>query len=318
MTTRNRRWRAVPATVALVTALTAFGAGAASADPGPSVDPQSPTSSDGSVLDPASLNVPDGLTMVPGTAGSGDRDYAGADYSADLKGEVEGTVGVDSVIAPDGRYRTTPTDWHPTTATVQLTYWNGSSHVQFCTGWMIGDDTLMTAGHCVYDQGSGWMTGQGVRAWPARDGSSAPYGSCTAASFHSVNGWTQNGDWEYDYGAIKLNCTVGASTGTYGFWWQSASLDGTSTYVRGYPCDKAYGEQWAHYDNVDQTTTRKVYYQNDTYNCQSGSPVYSYSRSGCGACALGIHAYGTGGGSYNSGTRITEAVFNNMIYWRDL
>ncbi len=109
-------------------------------------------------------------------------------------------------------------------------------------------------------------------------------------------------------------------------WWQSASLTGTATTVSGYPCDKTFGQQWRHAgQTVTATHTRQVFYQNDTFGCQSGSPVYQTRAAGSswcvGQCVMAIHAYGLHGSSphstNNHGTRITESVFNNLITWRD-
>lgn len=84
-----------------------------------------------------------------------------------------------------------------------------------------------------------------------------------------------NGDETYDYGSLKLNCTVGNTVGWFGFWWQSASLAGYSTTIQGYPGDKPFGQQWRG-DNVTRTVAvsqdRQVFYQNDTAGGMSGSP----------------------------------------------
>ncbi len=49
--------------------------------------------------------------------------------------------------------------------------------------------------------------------------------------------------------------------------------------------------------------------------------VPSYNRSGCGACAMAVHAYGTYGSppfsTNNHGTRITQDVFNNLTAWKN-
>jgi glutamyl endopeptidase len=65
------------------------------------------------------------------------------------------------------------------------------------------------------DTGGTWYSGLAV--WPGRDGSSAPYGSCTVRTLYSVTGWTSSRGEQYDYGALKLNCTVGNTIGWFGY-----------------------------------------------------------------------------------------------------
>jgi glutamyl endopeptidase len=301
------------AAVACATAIGALTPAAATAGPKPAPGPLA-VSSDGTVSAVPNV-IAQGMTAVhakPGTLKPGN----GASFDKDTSGQVFDGPSISAIIGTDDRYRTTPTNWWPPTATVQLTRLVNGVRQQYCTGWMVSPGTLITAGHCVHTGGSGgsWYTGQGFLAYPGRDAASTPYGSCSALSMHSNTFWTVNGNSEYDWGAIKLNCTVGNSTGTYGFFWQSASLDGTPTYIRGYPCDKPYGEQWASYDQIRSTATRFLYYQNDTFNCHSGSPVYTYSSSFCsGPCAAAVHAYG--GATNNYGPRITEEVFNFFVSW---
>jgi glutamyl endopeptidase len=128
-----------------------------------------------------------------------------------------------------------------------------------------------------------------------------------------------DGNREYDYAAIRLDCTAGSTTGTMGFWWQSATLTGTATTVSGYPCDQTFGEQWRHAGRTVMTTqVRRIFYDNDTAGCQSGSPVYQNRAAGSafcvGWCVMAIHT--TGGTTSNGATRITESVYNNLVSWR--
>ncbi len=294
-----------------------------------------PVSSDGSTLDTATLDMMEKLPdvdAIPATTPSKSPDDVGASFDPDdLKGETD-EFGTFSIIGDDERTRTTPTDWHPAAATVQFTLVNDAGNrVQYCSGFMISPDTVATAGHCVYNEDAfgGWVSGRQFLAFPGRDGTDAPYGSCAAVSFYSVNFWTEDGDSEYDYGAVKLDCTVGDATGTYGYYWQSASLDGTGTSTRGYPGDQAFGTQWASYDQIRETHDRQVFYQNDTVGGQSGSPVYTYRDSCNGPCAMAVHAYGcrTSGTcndddppftNHNYGTRITEEVFGFFQAWSAL
>ncbi|GAB7052056.1 trypsin-like serine peptidase [Catenuloplanes indicus] len=237
---------------------------------------------------------------------------------------LSGGFGTDTVIGTDNRTRVNPTTPFPTSAIVQIIRVDGST-TWGCTGWVYGANIIATAGHCVHPGGganggggNGFYPRANYTIIPARNGTTNPFGTCTATQLMSVNGWMADGSADYDYGAIRLSCNAGASTGTFGFWWQSASLTGTATTVSGYPCDKTFGEQWRHAGmTVTSTAARRVYYQNDTAGCQSGSPVYQTRAAGSsfcvGQCTMAIHAYG---GSSNSGTRITEPVYNNLISWR--
>ena len=117
--------------------------------------------------------------------------------------------GQESIIGPDTRVRVTPTTTFPARATVLITFSLGR-----CTGWLIGPNTVITAGHCVHPGGGGsFYPASSYRIYPGRNGGGSPYGSCTAKWLASVRGWTTTGDDRYDYGAIKLNCAIGNTVG---------------------------------------------------------------------------------------------------------
>jgi glutamyl endopeptidase len=222
-----------------------------------------------------------------------------------------GHQGTESVIGQDERTEVQDTTAYPYSAIVQI-----ESDIGGCTGWLISPDTVVTAGHCVYDPNQHkWASYADV--YPGRNGDNLPYGSAKAQTFYSVTGWTEDGDTHYDYGAIKLDWDIGNATGWFGYRWQSGSLDGTRENISGYPGDKTYGTQWEDEDQIRKTTPAKLYYANDTYGGQSGSPVYQADYAGCGVCSIAIHTNGVyGNSSYNRGTRITREVFNNLNQWR--
>lgn len=229
-----------------------------------------------------------------------------------------GDVGVQSIIGADGRVRVDPTTSFPASATVLITRTVGGVESLHCTGWMFGASLVLTAGHCVYNQSSGWYTGQ-LKFYPGANGTTYPYGSCTAATLRSNTGWTTDGNPDADYGGASLNCSVGNTTGWYGAYWTTASLNGTSTTVQGYPGDKAQ-QQWTHSDQVRESASLRLYYDNDTVGGNSGSSVHTVrasGSSGCsGRCSLAFHAYGVGSNGHNSGPRITESRFNLVVGWR--
>lgn len=231
-------------------------------------------------------------------------------------------IGQESIIGADQRVRINPTTTYPARATVLITF-NTPQGASRCTGWMINANTVATAGHCVARGGSGvFYNLSSFRVFPGRNGTASPYGSCTAKRLYSVTGWLNQGRDDYDYGAIKLNCNVGNTTGWYGYFWQSASLRNLPTIINGYPGDKPL-TQWQSTDRVRVNQTRRTFYQNDTVGGMSGAPVW-YNRigAGCsGVCAMAIHAYGVYNGppfsTNNHGTRITQQVFNNLTAWRN-
>lgn len=227
-----------------------------------------------------------------------------------------GDVGIESIIGTDDRTRNMVTTTYPERTITLVTFDGGR-----CSGAMIGPNTVLTAGHCVHSGGSagGWRTN--VRVYPGRNGAQSPFGSCGARNLYSVYGWVRDRDERYDYGAIKLDCTVGNTTGWLGFWWQAASLVGLRAIIDGYPGDKPL-EQWRATDSVRVNDDLQIFYQNDTIPGSSGSSVYSTQSSFCtGPCVMGIHAYGVHGApphsNHNHGVRITKPVYENLLAWRN-
>jgi glutamyl endopeptidase len=227
------------------------------------------------------------------------------------------TWAVDNQIGSDDRVRVNPTTTYPARTVAHITFGNGS----LCSGFLIDPNTVATAGHCIErGAGGGFYSTSSYRVTPARNGSIAPYGSCGAQTLFTVNGWANNSDERYDLGAIKLNCSIGNTTGWFGYA-PLASPVGKPSLNNGYPGDKPTGTQWKSSDKIRAATANQLFYGNDTYGGLSGSPIYR--STGCGGpCASAIHAYGWGHGAFphdtwNHGTRITSAVAGVLTTWKN-
>lgn len=208
------------------------------------------------------------------------------------------------------------TNRYPTRAIVYIEL-NGVHH---CTGFMISSNTVATAGHCVHSGGSGgsWYNRATMRVFAGRDGANKPNGSCTVRRLHSVVGWTQNRLRDYDYGAMRLNCTIGSKVGWFGMYGKS-DWSNEPAIVSGYPGDKPK-DQWLSADKVRASTARVLLYRVDTIGGHSGSPIWS-DRDGVattGTWAYGIHTFGDAANRRNGGTRLVAPVINNYINWINL
>jgi V8-like Glu-specific endopeptidase len=240
----------------------------------------------------------------------------------DLRDIAEASFGApppreETVHGPDDRIQITDTRSYPWRAHASLLITAADNSQWIGTGWFIGPHTLMTAGHVVFIKNSGvagrdgWV--RNIQVMPGRNSSTLPYGSVTSTSFRSVNGWTNSGDPNYDYGAIIIPTDLGNTVGWFGFGvYSDSDLLTVTGNISGYPGDKPGGTQWYDARRIASVDTRKVYYDIDTAGGQSGSAVYRIVNGN--RYAIGIHAYG--GAVTNSGTRIVTPVYNNMLAWK--
>lgn len=229
--------------------------------------------------------------------------------------------GAESVIIPDERRQVTNTAKFPNSAVAYLliTFPAGQSA---CTGYFIGPDTLATAGHCVYDSFAGGFAKK-IKVYPGRNGNSLPYGQAKSIQLFTNKCWRETEDPTCDYGGIKINKPLGNQTGWFGLAVSASDsqLLNKKASVIGYPYDKSPGTLWTMKGPIQVVTPKQVGYPMDTAAGQSGSPIFNNTI--CKKCAVGIHAYGffqgdpqPPFGERNSGTRITQKVYNVLCRWR--
>ncbi|HLR03226.1 MAG TPA: trypsin-like serine protease [Virgibacillus sp.] len=191
------------------------------------------------------------------------------------------------------------------------------SNTYGCTGFLVNEDTVITAGHCVHNSSrGGWA--ENIDASLGRNGTSAPYGTYQNKTLYSVKGWTEKGKPEYDYGAIKLNGSPGDNAGWFGYRTTNSDdlnpVDKSAT-VSGYPSDKKTFTMWKDTDKINQALEHLLLYQIDTNNGQSGAPTYK-NYSDTGQTSIAIHTGSLASAPNNKGARITLDVFDNIDNWK--
>lgn len=220
-----------------------------------------------------------------------------------------------AIIGTDDRRQIGNTTVYPYSAVVEITLGrdDAGNSLGACTGWMYAPNMVATAAHCVYDPAvvaGGYFRTSGMRVFPGINGSTAPYPSCGVVASHAAAAYV-NGDWRFDYAALKLDCTVGNQTGVLNYGVQPTV--GYTTRVVGYPSDKTAHTQWYSDDQVRTYDAYLVYYGNDTVSRMSGSPVMEWTGSAWNVVAIHSRGYNS---SYNTGPRITSAVANDLYNWR--
>lgn len=241
---------------------------------------------------------------------------SGAELSEELTTMIdEAALAAEIIIGTDDRVLFTNTTAvpHRQICELKISFPNGKTVRG--TGFLIGQRTVATAGHCIYMHAfGGWA--RRVEVIPASNSGVRPFGSAIATSFRSVRGWVNAKKPECDYGCIVLPTGAfgGRNLGKFGFAaFHGKQLMAKRVYLKGYPGDKP-SQLWGMARRVKTVTAKTLIYDIDTVGGQSGAPLYL--RMNNKRYVVGIHNYGNAGG--NSATRLTPAVCERLKRWSAL
>jgi V8-like Glu-specific endopeptidase len=255
-------------------------------------------------------------------------------------GDILSTQKQESVIGDDDRLQITNTTDFPWRTIVKL-YMHFSGGTGFCSGSIIDPFHVLTAGHCVYDHkyGLGWANS--IEVIPAlSDDPNSPQGDtgsdfdqfympfyhAYATGARSYTGWTQEGDPNYDWAVVTLDRNIGNLLGSMGRKTVNTITNGVAGcgesyytgifHLAGYPSDLSAGLSPAMYYDSDSGSGCSEYrhsYYMDTYEGQSGSPVWSYDSSTGNRYIATVHT--NGDTSSNSGTRLNQDKYDRIFTW---
>jgi glutamyl endopeptidase len=190
------------------------------------------------------------------------------------------------------------------------------------TGWLVGPRTVITAGHCLFDPVKLDGAAVSVRVTPGMNGGAMPFGQFSASRFRTLPSWEASGDPDFDLGAMRLEASPGNAVGFFAMAaLAAADLESKLAHVSGYPhLGGSNVRQFHHRNRIVTASRRRLFYETDTSEGQSGAPVWILEADGGTPKVVGVHTYGfdkspPGLPPSNSATLVTTEVLAQIERW---
>lgn len=179
------------------------------------------------------------------------------------------------------------------------------------TGFMVSQNCMLTAGHClICDEDGNGVSSINACFGLQPDGDTLIDVTVTPNNAIIYRNPNYTGSQEnYDYGYVVFNDNIGNQTGWFCIASRSNStLNGMNINVTGYRGGVMYDCE----GQIKAVTNKRVKYDADTHDGQSGGPVYCIDPT-YGAMAVAIHTNGTDLLNWrNSGWRITAEFISEL------
>ena len=185
---------------------------------------------------------------------------------------------------------------------LNITFSNGLTYIG--SGTMVGNDTVLTAGHNLYSKEFGWA--KNVTVYAGIKGNNYKIGKAKSKKLMVLKPWQNSQNSEYDLGAIKLDSNLGKKTGTLSLTSSMKVNDKIET--SGFPGDKGGATQYKSTDTIKSITVNNLFYLMDTNQGQSGSSVRDKHNK-----VIGVHTYGSS--EYNGATKLNPINIDYIKHW---
>ena len=172
---------------------------------------------------------------------------------------------------------------------------------EYCTGFLIGPNRLMTNNHCIATQAE--CDASSARFNYQRDSA----GNLLVTTDYDCRTLLKT-NWELDYSVIELDDLPGYEWGYLRLSWDNVYDSEELTITQHPRCvPKQVARQNCHIEAVvddGRGTNTDIGYSCDTRNCSSGSPVFDLRYYE----VIAIHHYGDDGRGYNRGVRMRRIL----------
>ena len=193
--------------------------------------------------------------------------------------EANGVPSPEIVCGKDERVQVDPMTSPPYKWVCFLsTYYSKKGLTYVASGFKIylpdvGRTAIVTSGHVTYSKDDGGYPDRITVKFPGQTAIIVR----DQKNMYAAPEFISSSDADYDYGLILL---PGAGTSDDGFGWSAVvpdeELNNRLVTNCGYPNDKPSGTMWITGGKITSATKTRIMYMNDTFNGESGSPVYTW------------------------------------------
>ncbi|WP_288340054.1 trypsin-like peptidase domain-containing protein [uncultured Allobaculum sp.] len=214
------------------------------------------------------------------------------------------------VIGEDDRYLIARTDVAPYNAICNLTITFSNGGVYSGTGFLIAPDTILTAGHCVFDHDNNMGWARSIVAVPGGKDPSNPDNQYSSKLLMAPPDWTKTGasNTDYDLGLIRLRKPIEGVEPLKLATLDQANLDKTYE-LAGYPYNEnisleSQGMYGAKGRLHSMTGRRTVLHTIDSSSGQSGAPLLNENNQ-----VEAIHTFAKASEQLNGGVAIDSYIY---------